>query len=102
MFSIRSRQPRSRVAIVTGTLIVCDLLAFCYELMLGPDLPLVMRFFGMRPRLFISYWWIPSVKDDSMMSCFKIGVSSSFSFLSNSQSGAYSFNQGVDEHIPQK
>ena len=61
MFPIRSRQPRSRVAIVTGTLIVCNLLAFCYELMLGPDLPLVIRVFGVRPALFISYWWTASV-----------------------------------------
>jgi membrane associated rhomboid family serine protease len=61
MFPIRSRQPRSRVAVVTGALIVCNLLAFCYELTLGPDLPLVIRVFGVRPALFISSWWSPSV-----------------------------------------
>jgi membrane associated rhomboid family serine protease len=61
MFPIRSQQPRSRVAAVTGALIVCNLLAFCYELTLGADLPLVIRVFGVRPALFISYWWTASV-----------------------------------------
>jgi membrane associated rhomboid family serine protease len=60
MFPIRSRQPRSRVAVITGALIICNLLAFYCELMQGASLPEMIREFGLRPALFVSYWWVPS------------------------------------------
>lgn len=61
MFPIRSRQPRYRVAVVTGALIICNLLAFFCELMQGDDLPYMIRVLGLRPALFTTYWWMPSV-----------------------------------------
>jgi membrane associated rhomboid family serine protease len=60
MFPIASRQPRYRTAFVTGALIVCNLLAFYYELMQGDALPRMIRVFGLRPALFLSYWWTGS------------------------------------------
>jgi len=61
MFPIRSRQPRYRIAVITGALIACNLLAFYYELMQGDDLPSLIRVLGLRPALFTSYWWTGSV-----------------------------------------
>lgn len=61
MFPIRSRQPRYHAAVVTGALIIGNLLVFYYELMQGPTLPRMIRVFGLRPALFISYWWVPSM-----------------------------------------
>jgi membrane associated rhomboid family serine protease len=61
IFPIRSRQPRSSVAVITGALIICNLLVFYYELMQGPSLPQMIRVFGLRPVVFVSYWWVPSL-----------------------------------------
>lgn len=61
MFPIRSRQRRYRWPLITGALIVCNLLVFCWELSQGDALPQTISTLGLRPAFFASYWWVPSL-----------------------------------------
>jgi membrane associated rhomboid family serine protease len=61
MFPIKSRQRRYRLPLVTGGLIVSNLLVFCWELSLGDALPRVIGVLGLRPAFFASYWYVPSL-----------------------------------------
>lgn len=57
MIPLRSSLRRSRPAVVTGSLVALNLLAFLFELKLGRELPQFIRLFGLRPALFSTYWW---------------------------------------------
>jgi membrane associated rhomboid family serine protease len=66
MIPLRSRQPRSRAALVTWAIILANLVAFYFELKLGPALPRFIRTFGVRPVSVVSHWdqfdssvWLP-------------------------------------------
>jgi rhomboid family protein len=61
MFPIRSRQRRYRLPLITGGLILCNLLVFCWELSQGAALPQTIRTLGLQPAFFASYWWVPSL-----------------------------------------
>lgn len=61
MFPISSRQRRYRLPLVTGGLIFCNLLVFCWELSQGDALPQAIGVLGLRPAFFASYWWVPSL-----------------------------------------
>jgi len=63
---LRSLQPRTRPAVVTGTLVLLNLLAFYYELQLGTALPRFIKVYGLRPAEFTTSWqffdpgvWLP-------------------------------------------
>ena len=60
MFPIRSRQRRYRFPLVTGGLIVCNLLVFYWELSQGLALPQMISTLGLQPAFFGAYWWMPS------------------------------------------
>jgi len=60
MLPIRSRQRRVRVPLITSGLIICNLLVFCWELSQGRALHRLIAVWGLRPALFIDYWWVPS------------------------------------------
>ena len=49
MIPLRSMVPRSRPAVVTTLLILANVLAFLFELSLGPTLPRFVAAFGLRP-----------------------------------------------------
>ena len=66
MIPLRSLQPRARPAVVTGTLVLLNLLAFYYELQLGTALPHFIKVYGLRPAVFTASWqffdtsvWLP-------------------------------------------
>jgi rhomboid family protein len=61
MFPIRSRQRRYRWPLITGSLILCNLLVFWWELSQGDALPQTISTLGLRPAFFASYWWVPSL-----------------------------------------
>jgi membrane associated rhomboid family serine protease len=61
MFPIRSRQRRYRLPLITGALIVCNLLVFGWEVSQGSALPRTIRTLGLQPAFFASYWWVPSL-----------------------------------------